>query len=158
MHSSNAGSFKLYIVHLFDRFAVIALQHNPGTSHGVPQVSALHYPVKSGSGSHTNGKRWKGRQLAVAYMHKLTDGGVVVFIKERWLCVLPWLCSFSHSAEWRRGPSSPLLLGSPVGDEGRFNVKYNNPPRLAFSDYSHLFSFRLSSLWGRTRHTVHNHY
>lgn len=39
----NAGCSELYIVHLLDSFAVIALQHNSGTTL-VPRVSALHYP------------------------------------------------------------------------------------------------------------------
>lgn len=57
----DAGCSELYIVHLLDTFAIIALQHNSGTTLAVPRVSALHYPscplTKTLTAEHTQMER-----------------------------------------------------------------------------------------------------
>lgn len=74
----NAGCSELYIVHLSDTFAIIALQHNSGTTAGVPQVSALHHPsclLNPHRWARAGGKKQGGGGSAwhaAAYIHAQT--------------------------------------------------------------------------------------
>lgn len=112
----NAGCSKLYIVHLLDSFAIIALQHNSGTLE--ERVSALHYTPTILNLWLLITHKWKEMERAPSG-HRVHADGVVVFIKKPWLCHSPWRCSFFRTAEWQRGLKFPPRLSSPSGDEGR---------------------------------------
>lgn len=114
----NAGCSELYIVHLLDSFAVIALQHNSGTAL-VPRVSALHYLPP-----HPPPSSFKPPRLlnVLAQMERSGEGanggfcthadGVVAFIKERRPCPLALaLLALPHSRVAKRSEvSSPAHL------------------------------------------------
>lgn len=126
----NAGCSELYILHLLDSFAVIALQHNrDDTRSSSVSVTLSPRSPKPPAAEHrqmeSNGESANG--LSIAHVRTCADG-VVVFIKKPWLRHLPWRCSFFRTAEWQRGLKFPLRLSSPVGDEGRYSVKYKPPP------------------------------
>lgn len=109
----NAGCSELYIVHLLDTSAVIALQHNSGTTLVVPRVSALHYPPPPGpvpcKAWPLNTHKWKEMQR-VPTGHRTQP--IAVLIKRLWLCHASWWCLLFRTTEQPRGLKFPLVLSS----------------------------------------------
>lgn len=106
-------------MHLLDSFAVIAVQHNSGTT-PAPRVAASHYPPcrrTPAAEPHASGEK-KTERVPTGYRVN-AHAHTVVLTKKLRLRHSPWPCSFFRTAEWPRGLKFPLRLSPPVEDERR---------------------------------------